>query len=78
MLRDIVPEGSGVAGVEEHALIVQREVRRYFKKHDVEGRGLVTEERFRSFCRYRYYQIYLPSLICICGVYARMTCCTCH
>jgi hypothetical protein len=49
VLRDIVPEGGG--GGEEHAQVVQREVRRYFKKHDTEGRGLVTEERFRTFCR---------------------------
>lgn len=50
VLRDIVPEGVGGGG-EEHAQVVQREVRRYFKKHDTEGRGLVTEERFRTFCR---------------------------
>lgn len=48
-----------MAGAEEHALIVQREVRRYFKKHDVDGRGLVTEERFRSFCRSVVHQVYL-------------------
>ena len=34
-----------------HAVVVQREVRRYFQKHDPDATGTVTEERFRSFCR---------------------------
>lgn len=34
-----------------HAAVVQREVRRYFQKHDPDATGTVTEERFRSFCR---------------------------
>jgi hypothetical protein len=48
VLKDIVPEG---AGGETHAVLVQKEVRRFFQKHDPEGKGSVTEERFRSFCR---------------------------
>ena len=48
VLRDIVPEGNGG---ESHAVLVQKEVRRFFRKHDSDGRGTVTEERFRSFCR---------------------------
>jgi Ca2+-binding EF-hand superfamily protein len=61
ILQEVVPPASGpgsgsggAASRESHAATVQREVRRYFQKHDPEGRGTVAEERFRSFCRYGY------------------------
>lgn len=48
-LHDIVPITSSDEG--GHAGSVQKEVRRYFQKHDTDGKGTVTEERFRSFLR---------------------------
>ena len=53
MLQDVIlasiTDPAALAG--GHAVVVQREVRRYFQKHDPDATGTVTEERFRSFCR---------------------------
>jgi Ca2+-binding EF-hand superfamily protein len=47
----IPPAEGGAASRDSHSSFVQKEVRRFFQKHDPDGRGTVSEERFRSFCR---------------------------
>ena len=53
VLQDIVPANNADGNEEKggHSVLVQKEVRRYFQKHDIDGKGSVTEERFRSFLR---------------------------
>ena len=55
VLQDIVPANNSSSDSNEekggHSVLVQKEVRRYFQKHDIDGKGSVTEERFRSFLR---------------------------
>jgi Ca2+-binding EF-hand superfamily protein len=52
VLKVIIPQQSAHEGnsLTQSDLVVN-EIRKYFKKHDTEKRGSVTEERFRSFCR---------------------------
>ena len=46
---EVVPS-SGKSG-ENHVEVVKAAVRKFFQRSDPDQRGIVTEERFRAFCR---------------------------
>ena len=49
VLSDVVPEGNHG---EDHLDLICAAVRRFFQRADPDSRGVVSEERFRAFCRY--------------------------